>query len=103
MLSPRCRTSPCCCSSASASTCGAIEPGSAVLEAADPEVDHVHRLEAEPLQVVVDLLLQLARVRAPAGQPPSASRRAPTLVTMCRSAGYGASASRMISLVTNGP
>ena len=39
----------------------------------------------------------------PGGQPPVSSRRAPTLVTMCRDSGYGCSASRMISLVTNGP
>ena len=66
VLSPRWRISPCCCSSASAVNCSAIDPGSGVVEAADAQVDHVEHVEAEAAQVVVDLLAQLrgrARVR----------------------------------------
>jgi hypothetical protein len=59
VLSPMCRIRPCCCSSASASTCGADRTRLGGVEAADAQVHHVHRVQAEPAQVAVDLLAQL--------------------------------------------
>ncbi len=68
----------------------------------DAEIDDVDPLDPERGEVVVHVLGQLAALNA-GGQPPSASRRAPTLVASTRSSGYGCSAARISSLETSGP
>ena len=69
VLSPRCRISPCCCSSASASNCSRDRARLGAVDAADPQVHHVEHVEPEVPQVVVDLLAQL---RGRAGVQPAA-------------------------------
>ena len=98
VLSPRCRISPCCCSSASAVELLGDRAGLGLLEAADAQVDHVEDVQAEVRRLSWTCSRSSAGVRA-GGQPPCSSRRAPTLVTMCRSSGYGCSASRISSFV----
>ena len=49
--------------------------GPRALGVAEPEVDHVERLEAEVLEVVVDGAAQALRRRGPGASRPAASRR----------------------------
>ena len=70
--------------------------------AADAQVDDVEHVEPEVPQVVVDLLAQLRR-RAGVRPPALLVAAGADLRDDVQIVGYGASASRMISLVTYGP
>ena len=60
------------------------------------QVDHVEVVAAELAQVLLDLAAQLVRPWPQAATRPTRPGPGPTLVTMTRSSGYGASA-RLIS------
>ena len=78
------------------------QPTFGVVLVEQAQVDEIDPLELQRAQVVLDAGAQVGR-RVPGSQPPTSSRRAPTLVTSFRSSGYGYSASRISSLTTFGP
>lgn len=59
LLIPRWRIRPCCWSSTSVSNASASEPGWGTFGVAESEVDQVEDVEAEGLEVVVDLAAQI--------------------------------------------